>query len=125
VSLDDIVVGLEHATGAKGRLNFIQHKDYLFIDDTYNANPTSMRAAADVLAQQDGIKVMVIGDIGELGSSAAQQHYMLGRDLVHTLVFNLSLLSVSFHLLCKKARAVHNMVKNYRPFLLKNRLYRY
>ncbi|WP_180084553.1 UDP-N-acetylmuramoyl-tripeptide--D-alanyl-D-alanine ligase [Acinetobacter sp. YH12145] len=82
VSLDDIVVGLEHATGAKGRLNFIQHKDYLFIDDTYNANPTSMRAAADVLAQQDGIKVMVIGDIGELGSSAAQQHYMLGRDLV-------------------------------------------
>ena len=40
------------------------------------------RAAAEVLAQQDGIRVMVIGDIGELGASAAQQHYMLGRDLV-------------------------------------------
>ena len=82
VSLDDIVAGLETATGAKGRLNFIQKENFLFIDDTYNANPTSMRAAGEVLAQQEGIRVMVIGDIGELGSSAAQQHYMLGRDLV-------------------------------------------
>ncbi|NNH34809.1 UDP-N-acetylmuramoyl-tripeptide--D-alanyl-D-alanine ligase [Acinetobacter sp. NIPH 2377] len=84
VALDDIVTGLEQATGAKGRLNFIPVKKHLFIDDTYNANPTSMRAAAEVLAQQDGVKVMVIGDIGELGASAAQQHYMLGRDLVAT-----------------------------------------
>jgi UDP-N-acetylmuramoyl-tripeptide--D-alanyl-D-alanine ligase len=84
VALDDIVMGLEQAIGAKGRLNFIHAKKHLFIDDTYNANPTSMRAAAEVLAQQDGVKVMVIGDIGELGASAAQQHYMLGRDLVAT-----------------------------------------
>ena len=84
VELADVVAGLEQATGAKGRLNFIQHKQHLFIDDTYNANPTSMRAAAEVLAKQEGIKVMVIGDIGELGATAAQQHYMLGRDLVST-----------------------------------------
>ena len=84
VELSDVVVGLEQAMSAKGRLNFIQHKQYLFIDDTYNANPTSMRAAAEVLAKQEGIKVMVIGDIGELGATAAQQHYMLGRDLVST-----------------------------------------
>lgn len=82
IDIKDIVVGLEQAVGAKGRLNFIQKNDYLFIDDTYNANPTSMRAAAEVLAQQEGIRVMVIGDIGELGNTAAQQHYMLGRDLV-------------------------------------------
>ena len=82
ITLDDIVQGLAQAQGAKGRLNFIQQDKYLFIDDTYNANPTSMRAAAEVLAQQQGIKVLVMGDIGELGTSAAQQHYMLGRDLV-------------------------------------------
>lgn len=82
IGLDDIVAGLETAQGAKGRLNFIRKANYLFIDDTYNANPTSMRAAAEVLAQQDGIKVLVMGDIGELGDSAAQQHYLLGRDLV-------------------------------------------
>ncbi|HJF28497.1 MAG TPA: UDP-N-acetylmuramoyl-tripeptide--D-alanyl-D-alanine ligase [Acinetobacter lwoffii] len=82
ISLEDIVAGLEQAVGAKGRLNFIQHKEFLFIDDTYNANPTSMRAAAEVLAQQPGIRVMVTGDIGELGSAAAMEHYKLGRDLV-------------------------------------------
>lgn len=82
ISLDDVVIGLEQATGAKGRLNFIQQGKYLFIDDTYNANPTSMRAAAEVLAQQEGIRVMVMGDIGELGATAAQQHYMLTRDIV-------------------------------------------
>ena len=82
IHLDYIVIGLESAQGAKGRLNFIHKANHLFIDDTYNANPTSMRAAAEVLAQQDGIRVMVIGDIGELGDTAAQQHYLLGRDLV-------------------------------------------
>ncbi|RKG31580.1 UDP-N-acetylmuramoyl-tripeptide--D-alanyl-D-alanine ligase [Acinetobacter tianfuensis] len=82
VGLDDIAAGLEQAKGAKGRLNFISHQHYLFIDDTYNANPSSMRAAAEVLSQQDGVRVMVTGDIGELGASAAIEHYKLGRDLV-------------------------------------------
>lgn len=82
IDLQDIVQGLELAQGAKGRLNFIQQDKYLFIDDTYNANPTSMLAAGEVLAQQEGIRVMVMGDIGELGATAAQQHYLLGRDLV-------------------------------------------
>jgi UDP-N-acetylmuramoyl-tripeptide--D-alanyl-D-alanine ligase len=56
ISLDDIVLGLEQAVGAKGRLNFIQQGRHLLIDDTYNANPTSMRAAAEVLAQQEGFE---------------------------------------------------------------------
>src|SRR5690606_14318860 len=81
ISLEDIVAGLEQAVEAKGRLNFIQHKDFLSIDDTHNANPISMRAAAKVLDQQAGIRVMVTGDIGELGLAAAMEHYKLGRDL--------------------------------------------
>lgn len=81
IKLSDIVAGLAQAKGAKGRLNFIQHQQYLFIDDTYNANPTSMRAAADVLTQQQGIKVMVVGDIGELGDDAVAEHRQLGQDL--------------------------------------------
>ncbi|MEQ1159666.1 UDP-N-acetylmuramoyl-tripeptide--D-alanyl-D-alanine ligase [Acinetobacter calcoaceticus] len=81
IGLEDIVQGLEQAQGAKGRLNFIQKSPYLFIDDTYNANPNSMRAAAQVLLQQQGIKVMVMGDIGELGDSSWQEHHDLGHDL--------------------------------------------
>ncbi|NIE96551.1 UDP-N-acetylmuramoyl-tripeptide--D-alanyl-D-alanine ligase [Acinetobacter sp. Tr-809] len=83
IALDDIVQGLEQAQGAKGRLNFIQHQNHLFIDDTYNANPTSMRAAAQVLLQQQGLKVMVMGDIGELGDSSWQEHHDLGQDLAN------------------------------------------
>lgn len=81
VSLDDIAIGLQQATGAKGRLNFIEKNQFLLIDDTYNANPTSMRAAAQVLLQQQGIKVMVMGDIGELGDDAEIEHQKLGQDL--------------------------------------------
>lgn len=81
VSLDDIALGLQQATGAKGRLNFIEKNQFLLIDDTYNANPTSMRAAAQVLLQQKGVKVMVMGDIGELGDDAEMEHQKLGQDL--------------------------------------------
>ncbi len=82
VSLEDIKIGLEQAQGAKGRLNFIAHKQYILIDDTYNANPNSMRAAAEVLTRQNGLKVMVMGDIGELGDDAQAEHFALGQDLV-------------------------------------------
>lgn len=81
VSLADIALGLSQAVTAKGRLNFIQHNQYVFIDDTYNANPTSMLAAAHVLLQQSGLKVMVMGDIGELGGTAQQEHQQLGQKL--------------------------------------------
>lgn len=82
VSLEQIKTGLEQAKGAKGRLNFIEKDRFTFIDDTYNANPTSVRAAADVLCQQQGKKIMVIGDIGELGETSQQEHTDLGRALV-------------------------------------------
>ncbi|MCF9033533.1 UDP-N-acetylmuramoyl-tripeptide--D-alanyl-D-alanine ligase [Acinetobacter nectaris] len=81
VPLKQIVKGLQHAVGAKGRLNFIQRHQYTFIDDTYNANPSSMLAAADVLLKQNGLKVMVIGDIGELGAEAEREHIALGQKL--------------------------------------------
>lgn len=83
IDLNNIVQGLSAAQGAKGRLNFIQQGHHLFIDDTYNANPGSMRAAAGVLAQQTGIKVMVMGDIGELGDASMLEHTQLGHDLAN------------------------------------------
>jgi UDP-N-acetylmuramoyl-tripeptide--D-alanyl-D-alanine ligase len=64
VLLDDIVLGLEQAVGAKGRLNFIQ-QCHLLIDDTYNANPTSMRAVVEVLGTSKRGFYDRMGDIGE------------------------------------------------------------
>jgi UDP-N-acetylmuramoyl-tripeptide--D-alanyl-D-alanine ligase len=85
VPLATIAQGLNQAQNTKGRLNFLQHTlpngTLTLIDDTYNANPHSMRAAAQVLNAQTGTRVLVLGDIGELGDSAAKEHRDLGRDL--------------------------------------------
>ena len=48
------------------------------IDDTYNANPDSMRAAVDVLAALPGRRLLVIGDMGEVGEAGGQFHDELG-----------------------------------------------
>jgi UDP-N-acetylmuramoyl-tripeptide--D-alanyl-D-alanine ligase len=79
VSHRSIVAGLSGFSGVKGRL---QRKPALhgstFIDDTYNANPDSVKAALAVLAQQPGKKLLVLGDMGELGTDAAAMHAEIG-----------------------------------------------
>lgn len=50
----------------------------LIIDDSYNANPGSVRAALDVLAVREGQRIMVLGDLGELGEKATDLHAQLG-----------------------------------------------
>jgi UDP-N-acetylmuramoyl-tripeptide--D-alanyl-D-alanine ligase len=80
VSTDDIASGLERYRGMKGRLQTKRGVGgSTVIDDTYNANPESMRAAIDVLAQSAGRKLLVLGDMGELGAAAPQLHTELGR----------------------------------------------
>lgn len=79
VPLATIAKALEGFGGVAGRL---QRKQALqgatLIDDTYNANPSSMHAALEVLAQADGKRVFVLGDMGELGNDAAQFHQEVG-----------------------------------------------
>ena len=79
VPLKAIVDGLTAYRGAKGRLqrNAGEHGAVL-IDDSYNANPDSMRAAIDVLAQLPGKRLLVMGDMGEVGAAGAQFHDELG-----------------------------------------------
>ncbi|MGN0266416.1 MAG: UDP-N-acetylmuramoyl-tripeptide--D-alanyl-D-alanine ligase, partial [Lachnospiraceae bacterium] len=64
-----IVAGIESAKTIDGRTNLIKVNDMIIIDDCYNANPVSMRASLDVLAQGKGRKIAVLGDMGELGEN--------------------------------------------------------
>lgn len=79
VPLETIAAGLEKFGGIAGRLQRkAARHGAMLIDDTYNANPASLRAAIEVLAQADGKRVLVLGDMGELGDNAASFHAGVG-----------------------------------------------
>ncbi|MEM7193572.1 MAG: UDP-N-acetylmuramoyl-tripeptide--D-alanyl-D-alanine ligase [Pseudomonadota bacterium] len=80
IDLNVIVSGLEHASPVAGRL--IPHRlqnEVTIIDDTYNANPESMRAAIQVLSERSNKKVLVLGPMAELGDDAAEAHRSVGE----------------------------------------------
>lgn len=79
-SLADVAQGLQGFAGVKGRLQVKQAANGAkVIDDTYNANPDSMKAALDVLQHAGTNTVFVMGDMGELGADAEAMHMQIGR----------------------------------------------
>ncbi|MDX1454464.1 MAG: Mur ligase family protein, partial [Gammaproteobacteria bacterium] len=79
-SLAEIQAGLAVARNVSGRMHVEQLADDIeLVDDTYNANPLSMRAAAEWLAGRGRPGWLVMGDMGELGPEEQQLHEDVGR----------------------------------------------
>ena len=77
---DSVAEGLAHYGGTKGRLQRKATRvGAVLIDDTYNANPDSVKAAIAVLAAASGERVLVLGDMGELGDEAPALHIEVGE----------------------------------------------
>lgn len=76
---DVIALGLQAFQAVNGRLQRKQASNGAnIIDDTYNANPDSVRAAIDVLAQIGGSTLLVLGDMGEVGDEGLAFHQEIG-----------------------------------------------
>ena len=80
IPINIIKKGIEAAKPFPGRLeSFVSSgSGGIIINDSYNANPTSMREAVDVLASMKGKKILVIGDMAELGNNTNKYHQELG-----------------------------------------------
>lgn len=79
IAAEAVVRGLQTFVPVSGRLQYkTATSGALVIDDTYNANPDSVRAAIDVLAQTSAPRVLVLGDMGEVGSRGARLHEEIG-----------------------------------------------
>ena len=81
VSIEDAAVGLASAPLTKARLQVREIHGVQFLDDSYNANPESMKAALRTLVEldTDGQRIAVLGAMGELGDEAERGHAEVGE----------------------------------------------
>ena len=82
--MQEIAAALEAYQAVPMRCEVTEIRGATFINDTYNANPTSMRAALELLRDFEtaGRRIVVVGDMNELGTESIARHWHLGREVV-------------------------------------------
>ena len=78
LTMEEIAAGIVRVSSVSGRTNIIHMSEYTIIDDCYNANPASMKAAVELLAIADTEKVAILGDMLNLGEETNCYHGEIG-----------------------------------------------
>ncbi len=79
MSNEAVLAGIASVQATGGRSNIMKFADKTVIDDCYNANPVSMKSAIDLLMMANGRKVVILGDMFELGTEEETLHREVGR----------------------------------------------
>ena len=79
MEVSGICQGIEKVQPVGGRSNIMRTGKYVVIDDCYNANPVSTKAALELLGTAEGRKVAILGDMFELGAGEKELHKDVGR----------------------------------------------
>lgn len=77
-----LITGIESFKGDGVRQNIKEIGGITILDDAYNASPDSVKAALSVLAQMDGPKTLVLGDMLELGECSVEEHEKIGHTAI-------------------------------------------
>ncbi|MDG2089591.1 MAG: UDP-N-acetylmuramoyl-tripeptide--D-alanyl-D-alanine ligase [Gammaproteobacteria bacterium] len=78
-NVDEVKKGLESMQAVDGRMQTLAGlNNSTLIDDSYNASPSSFQAAIDVLAQHEGLTIVAMGEMGELGNEEQKAHEDIG-----------------------------------------------
>ena len=75
---EEVLAGIASVQATGGRSNIMQLDHMTIIDDCYNANPVSMKSAIDLLMMAQGPKVVILGDMFELGAEELAMHKEIG-----------------------------------------------
>jgi UDP-N-acetylmuramoyl-tripeptide--D-alanyl-D-alanine ligase len=107
LSLEDCADGLVTAPLTKARLQIREIHGVQFIDDSYNANPDSMRAALRTLVEldADGKRIAVLGEMGELGSASELAHREVGETAATFRIDQLITIGDMAEVIARAARA--------------------
>lgn len=105
---EQIVKGIAEVASVAGRSHIMKTEQYTLIDDCYNANPVSMKAAIDLLSASLERKVAILGDMFELGERECEMHAEIGAYAVSHLVDELICIGELSHNMyeaaCKSSR---------------------
>ncbi|MBR5338031.1 MAG: UDP-N-acetylmuramoyl-tripeptide--D-alanyl-D-alanine ligase [Lachnospiraceae bacterium] len=115
LSPKEIKKGIEAASTIAGRCNIIHKENMTVIDDCYNANPQSMRAALDLLSMAEGRKIAILGDMFELGPDELELHYNVGKYAVDAGVDYLICVGERSLFMCRGANDAYEFIKKDAP----------